>query len=100
MELFPAPDLVFKRFAELAISGRRKKNFFLKSLKLLGITSFAEKSRQKMIALAERGINPFDIDTVPNIFSGVYPEFSFSILFDKTSDPIAQRAAKACICDA
>jgi hypothetical protein len=94
MELFPAPDLVFKRFAELAISGRRKKNFFLKSLKLLGITSFAEKSRQKMIALAERGINPFDIDTVPNIFSGVYPEFSFSILFDKTSDPIAQRAAK------
>jgi len=72
--------------------GKRKR--FLKLLNFLGITSFAEKNHQKMISLAERGINPFDIDTVPNIFSGVYPEFSFSILFEATNDPVAQRAAK------
>ncbi len=47
-----------------------------------------------MIALAERGINPFDIDTVPNNFSGVYPELSVSILLEKSDGDIAQRAAK------
>jgi len=94
MDLFPAPELVFKRFAELAIDRPRKRKLFLSLLNLLGINAYAEKTRRKMIALAERGINPFDVDTVPTIFSGIYPEFSASILFEKTNDPIAQRATK------
>ena len=47
-----------------------------------------------MISLAERGINPFDLETVPKGFSGIYPEMSVSILFERMDGPIAQRAAK------
>src|SRR5262245_56120942 len=47
-----------------------------------------------MMSLAERGINPFDIDTVPKGFSGIYPEMSVSILFERMEGSIAQRAAK------
>src|SRR5258708_5896741 len=94
MDLFPTPDSVFSKFAESAVDEPRKRKRFLSLLNLFGITSYAEKNRQKMISLAKRGINPFDIDTVPNNFSGIYPEFSFSILFEKTNGPVAQRATK------
>src|SRR5205085_4537087 len=36
----------------------------------------------------------FDRYSVPNNFSGIYPELSFSILLERSSDPIVQRAAK------
>jgi hypothetical protein len=94
MDLFPPPDSVFRRFAESAVADPRKRARFLSLLNLFGITSYAEKNRQKMISLAERGINPFDIDTVPNNFSGIYAEFGVSILFEKTDDSVAQRATK------
>lgn len=94
MDLFPTPDWVFEKFAELAVAGPRKRKLFLSLLNLFGITRYAGKNRQKMIALAERGINPFDFDTGPGNFSGIYPEFSFSILFEKADDSVAQRAAK------
>lgn len=94
MDLFPTPDSVFGKFADLAIAEPRKRKWFLSLLTLFGITSYAEKNRRKMISLAERGINPFDIDTVPNNFSGIYAEFGVSILFEKTSDSVAQRATK------
>jgi hypothetical protein len=94
MDLFPTPDTVFRKFAELAVAEPRKRKRFLALLNLFGITSYAEKNRQKMISLAERGINPFDIDTVPNNFSGIYAEFGVSILFEKTTDSVAQRATK------
>ena len=94
MDLFPTPDAVFAKFAESAIAEPRKRRRFLSLLNLFGITSYAEKKRQKMIALAERDINPFDIDTVPNNFSGIYAEFGVSILFEKMNDSVAQRATK------
>lgn len=94
MDLFPTPDSVFGKFADLAIAEPRKRKWFLSLLTLFGITSYAEKNRRKMISLAEQDINPFDIDTVPNNFSGIYAEFGVSILFEKTSDPVAQRATK------
>ena len=82
------------RIAEATIDGPRKKKRFLWLLKRLGILSYAEENRRKMISLAERGINPFDIDTVPKGFSGIYPEMSVSILFERMDGSIAQRAAK------
>lgn len=94
MDLFPTPDSVFRKFAELAVAGPRKRKQFLSLLNLFGITSYAEKNRLKMISLAARGINPFDIDTIPNNFSGIYAEFGVSILFEKTKDSVAQRATK------
>jgi hypothetical protein len=94
MDLFPTPDTVFRNFAESAIAEPRKRRRFLSLLNLFGITRYAEKKRQKMIALAARDVNPFDIDTVPNNFSGIYAEFGVSILLEKTTDPVAQRAAK------
>ena len=94
MDLFPTPESVLTKFADSAIANPRKRKLFLSLLQLLGVTSYAEKNRQRMISLAERGINPFDIDTVPNNFSGIYPELSVSILLEKNDDDIAQRAAK------
>ena len=94
MDLFPAPESVFSSFAGSAIANPRKRKLFLSLLNLLGITGYAEKNRQRMIALAERGINPFDVDTVPHNFSGVYPELSVSFLLEKNDGDIAQRAAK------
>ena len=94
MDLFPTPDIVFGKFAELAIAEPRKRRWFLSLLNFFGLTGFAENNRRKMVALAERGINPFDVDTVPNNFSGIYAEFGVSILFEKTNDSVAQRATK------
>jgi Choline/Carnitine o-acyltransferase len=91
---FPAADSVFSKVAEAIIDAPLKRKYFLTLLSLFGIISYAEQNRQKMISLAEREINPFDIDTVPKGFSGIYPEFSFSILFEKMGGSIAQRAAK------
>jgi Choline/Carnitine o-acyltransferase len=97
MDLFPTPDAVFGKFAESAIADPRKRRRFLSLLNFFGITRYAEKKRQTMIALAERGINPFDIDTVPSNFSGIYAEFGVSILFEKMNDSVAQRATKLII---
>lgn len=94
MDLFPTPDSVFRKFAESAVVEPRKRKRFLSLLNLFGITSYAEKNRQKMISLAERGINPFDIDTIPNNFSGIFAEFGVSILLEKTNESVAQRATK------
>jgi hypothetical protein len=94
MDPFPTADATFVRIAEATIDGPRKKKRFLWLLKRLGILSYAEENRRKMISLAERGINPFDIDTVPKGFSGIYPEMSVSILFERMDGSIAQRAAK------
>src|SRR5262245_53632983 len=94
MDPFPTADATFARIAEATIEGPRKRKRFLWLLKRLGILSYAEENRRKMISLAERGINPFDIDTVPKGFSGIYPEMSVSILFERMEGSIAQRAAK------
>jgi hypothetical protein len=94
MDLFPTPDSVFRKFAELAIAEPRKRERFLSLLNLLGITGYAKKNRQKMISLAERGINPFDVETVPKNFSGIFAEFGVSLLFEQTNDSAAQRATK------
>ena len=50
-----------------------------------------------MMALADQGINPFDIGNVPGNFSGVYPEFSYSVMFARSNDTVAQRATKLII---
>jgi hypothetical protein len=94
MDLFPTADSVLTRIADSAVASPRKRKLFLSLLQLLGIISYAESNRRKMISLAERGINPFDIDTVPKGFSGIYPELSASFLLDRSDDDSAQRAAK------
>jgi Choline/Carnitine o-acyltransferase len=94
MDPFPTADAIFARIAEATIDGPRKRKRFLWLLKRLGILSYAESNRRKMVSLAERGINPFDLETVPKGFSGIYPEMSVSILFERMDGPIAQRAAK------
>lgn len=94
MHSFPTAASVFAKIAESTIDEPRKRRHLLALLALFGITAYAEENRRKMIALAERGINPFDIDTVPKGFSGIYPEMSVSLLFEKSDGSIAQRAAK------
>ncbi len=94
MDPFPTADAIFARIAEATIDGPRKRRRFLWLLERLGIIGPAENNRLKMISLAERGINPFDLETVPKGFSGIYPEFSVSILFERMDGPLAQRAAK------
>src|SRR5262245_14984931 len=94
MDPFPTADATFARIAEATIEGPRKRERFLWLLKRLGILSYAESNRRKMVSLAERGINPFDLETVPKGFSGIYPEMSVSILFERMEGSIAQRAAK------
>jgi hypothetical protein len=94
MDSFPPADTIFAKVAQTTIDDPRSQRRFLFLLNLFGITGCAEDNRRKMIALAERGINPFDIDTIPKGFGGVYPEMSVSILFDRMDGPIAQRAAK------
>lgn len=94
MDSFPTADSVFANIAESTIDEPRKRKRLLSLLSFFGITGYAEENRRKMIVLAERGINPFDIDTVPKGFSGIYPEMSVSLLFEKSSGSIAQRAAK------
>jgi Choline/Carnitine o-acyltransferase len=91
---FPPADSVFAKIAETTVDGPRRRKHFLWLLKRLGIIDYAENNRRNMISLAERGINPFDLETVPKGFSGLYPEMSVSILFEKMDGPIAQRAAK------
>src|SRR6516162_2661567 len=94
MELFPPAESVFKKFAVSAIDSPFRRRQFIAALNLFGITNFAEKNRRQLIALAERGINPFDRYSVPNNFSGIYPELSFSILLERSNDSMVQRAAK------
>jgi Choline/Carnitine o-acyltransferase len=94
MDSFPTADSIFAKIADSTIATPHKKACFLSLLNFFGITVYAERNRRRMISLAERGINPFDIDTVPKGFSGIYPEMSVSILFEKVDGPIEQRAAK------
>jgi hypothetical protein len=94
MDIFPTPDSAFRKFAETAIDNPLKRKLFLSTLNFFGINGYAEKNRQKMISLAARGINPFNVRALPIGFGGIYPEFNFSILLERTKDPIAQRAAK------
>ncbi len=97
MDPFPTAQSVFAKIAELTIDGERKRRLLLSLLSFLGITGYAEQNRRKMISLAELGTNPFDIDTVPKGFSGIYPEMSVSLLFEKSDGDVAQRAAKLVI---
>jgi hypothetical protein len=94
MDSFPTANTIFAKIAHSTIDRPRMRTHFLSLLNLFGITGYAENNRRKMISLAERGVNPFDKETVPKGFSGIYPEMSFSILFEKADGPIAQRAAK------
>jgi hypothetical protein len=94
MDSFPNADSIFAKIADSTIARPRKRTHFLSLLNLFGITDYAEDNRRKMISLADRGINPFDIDTVPKGFRGIYPEMSVSILFEKCDGSIEQRAAK------
>ncbi|HEX7777752.1 MAG TPA: choline/carnitine O-acyltransferase, partial [Vicinamibacterales bacterium] len=95
MDAFPTPDSTFRKLAESTIAGPLRRKLLLSLLNRLGIIDSAEAARRRMIGLAERGLDPFDLRSIPVGPSGaIYPEFSFSILFEKTGDPPAQRAAK------
>jgi hypothetical protein len=95
MDLFPAPHLIFRRFAESTIASPLRRKLLLWSLDRFGVTRAAEKSRRRMMALAEQGANPFDLRTVPvGPSGGIYPEFSFSVLFERAHEAIEQRATK------
>ena len=94
MDMFAPPDLLFRRFAKSSIDQPLRRKLLLSALSFFGINSYAESNRQKMISLAARGINPFIAHALPMGFGGVYPEFSFSILLEKTNNSIEQRAAK------
>ena len=95
MDIFPAPDTVFRKFAESAIERPLMRRLFLSALDFFGITRAAEAGRQKMMRLADRGTNPFDLDIIPvGPFGAIYPELSFSILLERSDDSIAHRAAK------
>ena len=91
-DAFPSAASVLEQFAAIAAPRKRKLLFSL--LQVLGIVRAAETGRQGMIRQAANGINPFDLHVVPDGFGGILPEFSFSILFDRTTDLPLQRAAK------
>lgn len=96
MDAFPASEQVLQGFATEAIDNPRRRQTFLSALKWFGIVRKADEKREQMIALAHRGINPFDLETVPGNFHGLYPELSFSVLFEPKSSNQLQRAAAVC----
>ncbi|HEY1360906.1 MAG TPA: choline/carnitine O-acyltransferase [Xanthobacteraceae bacterium] len=92
---FPAADSIFTKIAEDAIDSPLRRKLFLRALRLLGIVRSAESRRRQMMALAEQGMDPFDLRSIPiGPFVTILPETSFSILLERSNDPIAERAAK------
>jgi hypothetical protein len=84
---------VAERFANDHIQSGWRKKAFMASLRATGLMRYADKQRNKMLALAEAGENPFDNESIAADFTGIYPQMSFSALLTYSEMNYVHRAA-------